>query len=263
MIVLLLNAIFILAFLYLQERRKRIEAEEDVSISIVTPHRPGAKKSEENNGININRFKYTIGEKAEYLSKDAFADYLEKNFAAKLEIPIFIIMEFLCALKTIKKSKIEIIHSHWLIPQGLIGAMLRQLTGRPHIMTLHAGGVLLLKKYPFKRKIATFIGRSSDAIFPVSRYIRDEYLSMISDKWQKDVKKKCAIIPMGTDINRYQPLEKGKINPIKEKFNIPSEKISLGYLGRLSEKKGVKYLIDSLSFLKLKDPNLLEKFVLN
>jgi len=30
MIVLLLIAIFILAFLYLQERRKRIEAEEDI-----------------------------------------------------------------------------------------------------------------------------------------------------------------------------------------------------------------------------------------
>ena len=238
------------AFVY--ELSKRLQ-ENGLEIVILAPHHYGAKKFEIIDGMKIYRFPYFLPAKYQKLAYEGgILPKLKSSNLAKIQVPLLLLSELLYAIKIIKKEKIDVIHSHWIIPSGLVGSFLFILLRKKHFLTIHAAGLLALKKLPFKKRIANFIIKRCDRITVVSNYISNELVDLIKPNLIDDVKQKIEIIPMGVDTTIYKS-NKNK-NELKIKYNMELKKVLL-FIGRLAEKKGLIYLIKAMPEIISDVPN--------
>ena len=204
-------------------------------ITVLVPHHPGAKRYEVMDGVNVYRFRYFFPLSLERLCYDGgVLENIKKSFLARIQVPFLLISEFLAMKQVIKKEKIDFIHAHWLVPQGYLAALIKKFYKIPYIATAHAGDVFPIKKF---RSFARDAIAKSTYLTANSNFTKDS-INKIS-------KKRVDVIPMGVDINDF--------NPSNKDDRLWKHKTIL-FVGRLAEKKGAKYLIKAMPKILKKVP---------
>ena len=237
------------AFVY--ELSKRIK--EEFEIVVLAPHCEGAKRFEIMEGLNVYRFPYFYPAKYQRLAYGGgILPNLKRSHLAKIQVPLLFLSELFYAFKIIREKKIDVIHSHWIIPNGLIGAICKKIQKKKHLLTLHAAGLFALERLPLKKKIANFVVEHCDKITVVSSYIHERLLNLIQPKILDNIKNKTEIIPMGVNTSLFR-LNTNK-NELKIKYSIKSKSVLL-FTGRLAEKKGLAYLIKAMPEVLSKSSN--------
>ena len=210
-------------------------------VHVLAPHSPGAKRAEVLGKVKVHRFRYFRPEKAQGLTKEAgIMANIKKNKLLFLQLPFFFCSELLSVISIVKKEKINIINSHWMVPQGLTIAFVKRILNVKHVMTIHAAGIFSLKRWGgVGKKTASFIVRRSDLVLPVSSYIKNVLDELVTPGFN------FRVLPMGvkSDFNAHQKktFQEGKVQ--KREFKIL-------FVGKLVEKKGLEYLLGALILLK-------------
>ena len=211
-----------------------------IEVHVIAPHAKGIEKEEVMDGVYIHRFQYFYPSSFQTLAYTVGIPEKIKTIEGKIQVPFFFLSQLFNTIKLIRKEKIDVINSHWLLPMGLVGAICRSIFDIPHITTIHSSEITLIKKSPFGRKITEFIVNNTDKIVSVSSHRADELLTFISTKVSTATKEKIEIIPMGIDLGKFRN-EINK-NNLKTNYNITSKFVIL-FVGRLVEVKGCEYLI--------------------
>jgi len=207
-------------------------------VIVLAPHDYNLKFTELLDGIKVYRFPYFFPLKYQKVAYGpGILDNLKKSFLAKIQVPFFCLSELLYTIKIIKQGKIDIIHSHWLIPQGIAGAICKKVFRIPHITTVHGSDINLIRKNKILKKICLFISNNSDRITVNSSHTKKSMLTIGG----AIVEEKIEIIPMGVDLNRFQVHENKNL---KQHFN--AEHLVL-FVGRLIDWKGADYLIVAMA----------------
>ncbi|BAI60965.1 putative glycosyltransferase [Methanocella paludicola SANAE] len=205
---------------------------------ILAPYDMNSKLIESIGSLRVYRFKYFYPNNLQKLSYGGgIANNLKNSNLAKIELPLFFILELYNTIIIIKKENIQIIHSHWLLPQGFNGAICKKIFQTYHIATIHGSDINTIKKSMILRKVCSFICNNSDLITTNSSYTRDKLLSIC-----KIEKSKVKIIPMGIFIP--ENMISNDICNLKKELN--TNKLILN-VGRLINWKGTKYLIIAMS----------------
>ena len=115
-----------------------------MNITVLAPHCQGAHTFENLNGIDVHRFRYAP-EKLETLAyKGGLLSKIKKNSFNKIILFLFLISETLHTIKLANKLKINLIHAHWIVPQGLIAIITKKIFFWKKIsvlITAHGGDV--------------------------------------------------------------------------------------------------------------------------
>ncbi|MCK4448319.1 MAG: glycosyltransferase family 4 protein [Candidatus Marinimicrobia bacterium] len=240
---------------YLHDLGKNL-TKSGIEVHVLAPHAEGINKEEVMDGVYIHRFQYFYPSSFQTLAYTVGILEKIKTIEGKMQVPFFFLSLLFNTIKLIRKEKIDVINSHWLLPQGLVGAICKKIFKIPHISTIHAAGLFGLEHLPFKRKIANFIVKNTDEIIVVSFYIGERLLHLISPELNKNTEKKLIILPMGIDVQSFQ-ITNNKIELLSE-YKI-SSKFNLLFLGRLGEKKGIPYLINAMPSIisQIEDVNLI------
>jgi glycosyltransferase involved in cell wall biosynthesis len=151
-------------------------------------------------------------------------------------------------LKLARKEKPDLLYAHWFTPQAITTALVSKFTGIPFIFTTHASDISVLRKVPFAKYLIKWTCRSSRAYTAVSQRTANKLIDFFSEEeWKNVYSRKLMIIPMG--VNIHNPSIKSlTLDHIKNKHSINDKPIIL-FLGRLTEKKGVVYLLEAFSLL--------------
>lgn len=205
---------------------------------ILAPHHPGAKHVEKMGNLKVYRFPYFYPKKYQRLCYEGGAlPNMERSFLAKVQVPFLILSELYYMAKIIRKEKIDLIHAHWILPQGFLGALCAKLFNIPFVVTAHAGDV-----FPLKSKFLKFFARHAlgncSACTAVSMATKEAISAILPYA-------NVSIISMGVDLSSFSPIHQNE--EIKKRYNISGP--FLLTIGRLAEKKGIKYLIESLPFV--------------
>ncbi|MFC1454687.1 glycosyltransferase family 4 protein [Candidatus Undinarchaeota archaeon] len=110
----------------------------------------------------------------------------------------FLLIGFPYGLYCIKKEKPDIIHSHFILPAGLLGFILAKLTGRKFYLTVHGSDI---KKANILKPLKKWICRNANVI-AVSKYLSKEL---------KEWNVKAKVIPNGVDLYEIKKAKKIKI----------------------------------------------------
>jgi len=206
-------------------------------VSVLAPHGYKLKFSENINGINVYRFPYFFPFKYQKVAYGpGILDNLKNSYLAKIQVPLFLLSELFFTMKIVKSKKIDIIHSHWIVPQGLIGAIIKKLYKIFHVATVHGSDVNMIKKNRYLKKVGSFIIRNTNKVTVNSTFTKN----LILDIDSRTNVEKLEIIPMGIDLKRFYP-----VNGISLKKKYTDGELLL-FVGRLIDWKGALYLVKAM-----------------
>jgi glycosyltransferase involved in cell wall biosynthesis len=222
------------------ELEKRLA--KDFEIHVLAPHDKGAKKYEIMEQVHVHRFQYFWPAKYETLcSGGGILPNLKRNKLLYIQALTLILFELIAAIKLVKKLKIDLIHAHWIIPQGIVAYTLKKFYNISYIVTTHGGDIYgLQNKLFFNMK--KVILENAKSITVVSTAIKKEIHKKINPNL------KIEVISMGVDSKLFNPNKYDE--NLKKKYNINGP--LLLFVGRLDERKGIKYLLNALpSIIKM------------
>ncbi len=206
---------------------------------MLAPHHPGAEKIETMEGIRVSRFAYFFPETTEVLADGkGIQNNIRASFLGKLQALPLITAEYFAARSIISENRFPVVNSHWLIPSGLVIATLKNRFGFRHVITIHAADYYLLKRIPAGPTILRWILSRADAVLPVSSAIE----AGIREHLPRGTLLK--VIPMAADLQLFKPADPQARKEARDKLGLESELVLL-FVGKLSEKKGVQYLIQA------------------
>ncbi len=147
-------------------------------------------------------------------------------------------------LMTGSLSGVDIIHCHtWYT--HLAGCLLKQLLGKPLVLTTHS----LEPHRPWKEEqlgsgyhVSTWLERTAyqnaDGVIAVSRAMREDVHELYGVPYEK-----VQVIPNGIDVETYKPT----VNPeVLAKYQIAPHKPYLLFVGRITHQKGITHLLNAL-----------------
>ncbi len=177
--------------------------------------------------IFVTRYRYFLAKFETLCGGDGMLENLKRNPWLHSLIPLMLLSQFFYALRICMREKIEVIHAHWIIPQGLVAAFLKLFLGRSVklIVTSHGGDLYALNKWPTS-VLKKWVLHRSDCVTVVSTAMKRhivEFYGLNADR--------VHVIPMGVDLSAtFTPGGDKKRN-------------RLVFVGRLAEKKGVDVLL--------------------
>lgn len=146
------------------------------------------------------------------------------------------------AYKLLKKRTFALVHTHGY-RADVLGISLSRLMGLAVVSTCHGfiSNDINLKLY---NKLDRFVLRYADKIMAVSEGIKKDLMS-------NGLKEsKIALVQNAVEQNGNKELFSQNRKAKRQLFNIQNKDFVVGYIGRLSEEKGVKYLLEAISMLR-------------
>ncbi len=140
----------------------------------------------------------------------------------------------------IGKNRPDLIHGHWLLPNGYIAYKLSNKFKIPYAISLHGSDVTVAER-PLFKPFARRILKNASWISACSEDLRSRVIALGADP------AKVTTIPYGVDVETFKPDPERKkkfTEKIKAKYK-KGDKVILA-VGRLVEKKGFIYLLDAM-----------------
>jgi len=220
------------------ELSRRLAAEHDVLV--LAPHCRGAAAEERlGERLRVRRFRYAPEALESLAYEGGVLEKLRRAPWRVLLIPVFALAEVAAAARAIRRERPDVIHAHWIVPQGAAALLGRALSGfgRPAIVCTSHGADLFALRGRFARAIKSWVVRRVAALTVVSRAMRAEAFRLGAPE------DRVKVMPMGVDAReRFVP------------SGAPRDAARVLFVGRLVRKKGVNHLIDALAIVRTTVP---------
>ena len=213
----------------------------DMSITVLAPHSAYIESAPtiDHPSYKEVRYHYFWPHRFEKLAGRGIGPALKENPLRYILVPFLLIGQYLALSKLIKADRPDYIYAHWFMPQGIIAALLSEKHGISWLLTSHANDIGVLNKLPLigQRIVQKYLPTAQKITF-VSRRTELKARGFFDKKnWDEVIAPKTKIIPMGVAL-ATKHIKNDRLT------KAPSE---LLFIGRLSEKKGVKYLLEAFS----------------
>jgi len=220
---------------FVVELTKRLSAK--FSVSVLAPSYPSAKSEETIDDINIYRHKQYVSPKVTIAYKNGMISNVKENRWLIRAIPFYILFQFISLMRIVKKENVQVIHAHWIIPQGLVAVLYKIICNRKIkiIATIHGSDFLRIKS-AVGNVLKKFIVSHIDRLTVVSHALKAEAGRIISPE-------NIFVYPMGIDTNTFSPSMKDL--SLKEELDVPGE--FLLFVGSCVEQKGIRYLVEAMT----------------
>ena len=200
-----------------------LEQAKEFDVTVLAPLVPGARSAQLIGEVKVVRYRYWPF--AQKLTDGSILDNLKQNQNLWLEVPFLFLGLWWALEKQLRNWRPDVIHSHWIIPQGLIASLTKGKTQM--LITAHGGDIYALNGGSLK-DLKIMALNKADAITTVNSEMKTQLVG-----WGLD-KNKIEVLPMGADFSKFETAKAEKL---------PA---SILAVGRLVEKKGFDALIDAV-----------------
>jgi glycosyltransferase involved in cell wall biosynthesis len=223
---------------FVHELAKRLVVQFEVTV--VAPHARGALSREVLDGVSVIRYRYAPDALETLVNDGGILANLRRQAWKWLLVPGFLVSMLWVTWRTVCQARTDVVHAHWLIPQGIVVALLGLLDWRmpPFVLTSHGADLYALRARPLQA-MKRFVVRRAAEVTVVSHAMRTELLRLGAQAQHVSVE------PMGVDLSsRFTP----DASALRSRDEIL-------FVGRLVEKKGLRYLIDAMPIILAERPS--------
>ncbi len=211
-------------------------------VDVLAPHATGAARHEILNGVQIDRFRYLWPEKLETVCYQGGALInLKKDRGNYIKLPALVFFEWAAIVKRLMHGNYDLLHSHWILPQGFTGVLAAKPFGVPHVITVHGSDAFALKGKilsGFKR----FSLAGADAVTVNSSATKKQVLSIAPGISEP------RLIPMGISTTRP---DQRRTAVLRMKYRENSGPLLI-FVGRLVQEKGIDDLLRAVAQIQKK-----------
>ena len=207
-------------------------------IHVLAPHAVGSLSAEDIDGIRVTRYRYSVSRWENLAYCGGILANLKQNPLRYGMIPFFILFQLQAIQDLLRRYRFDLIHAHWLIPQGACATVFRNWTkSSPPLLCTSHGGDLFGLNGKFMDGMKRWVIKNASAVTTVSSDMGNAVDTLQIDR------EKVHVIPMGVDLQqRFVPPHRPRCGK------------KLLFVGRLVEKKGLTYLIDAMLLILAKHP---------
>lgn len=202
--------------------------------SVLVPHAPGALCHEEWEGVHIRRFRYApLGFERVCYGGGALPN-LRASWKARFALPSLLAYQRRAIHRWMAEEPFDLVHAHWIIPQGFWATNPCHKRHVPLLLTAHAGDVFGVRgpvRAAARRALIGASGVTANSVATAAAVQR--ILESASPR----------IIPMGVDLGEFQ------VSTGEGPRRLAGDPAILG-LGRFAEKKGFHVLIEALPLIR-------------
>jgi phosphatidyl-myo-inositol dimannoside synthase len=218
-------------------------------VDVLAPHAPGAARSETLGGVRVERFRYLWPARAQTVCYQGGALInLRKNPLNKLKLPALVAAETLAIARRLRRGHYDLLHSHWILPQGFTGRIARTVSPLPHVLTVHGGDI-----FGLRGKLMGWFKRSAlhgaDAVTVNSSVTRQAVIETAGPL------PRLETIPMGVSVAPANPKQQDLARELRAAHRRGTGPLLL-FIGRIVEEKGVADLVHAVRLLRESHPDV-------
>jgi phosphatidyl-myo-inositol dimannoside synthase len=215
-------------------------------VDVLAPHAPGAASQEYLDNVLVERFRYCWPERHETVCYQGGALInLRKNRANFAKLPLLVLAEWSAIARRLASGRYNLLNSHWILPQGFTGVLSAKPFRVPHVITVHGGDVFALK-HPMLTRAKAFGLRHADAV-TVNSTATGRSVEEITPGLAR-----LKHIPMGVS---EDPPDSSRVSKLRRTYRRGDGPLVV-FLGRLVEEKGAGDVIDAVSILAGRHPDV-------
>ncbi len=210
-------------------------ADRGIDIQVLAPaDRTGGIRIERN--VRVHRFRYFPAR----LQKLAYGSGILPNLRRKpwlwIQVPFFLIFMTWALVCLIRKYRPDLIHAHWVLPQGLIAVLAKYLYRIPVITTAHGADTFALQG-KIANRLKRFVVTKSDT-WTSNTLTTSEAIGHDTSV------PKPHVIPMGVNVTFFSGGDRTRL-----RRELRQDDLLVLFVGRLVEKKGCDDLLHAYSLL--------------
>jgi len=178
-------------------------------------------------GMRVYRFRYAPARWETLTHDEGAPNKIRRNPLYLLLLPFYLLAGMLAA-RRVGRSRFDLIHVHWPMPQGLLGLAARWAGGGRLVATFYGADLVMSQRFRAARPFVRYFARRCSAIAAISSFTAQETKQMTGLE--------PRIIPYGIELPPLDPAA-------------PVEPGLILTVGRLVERKGQIYLIEAMTHL--------------
>ena len=216
-------------------------------VDVLAPHAPDAATREQLRGVGVERFHYLWPDRLQSVCYQGGAMVnLRKRPAEKLKLPMLVGAELLAVAKRLAFRHYDVLHSHWILPQGFTGMIASSVIRVPHVITVHGGDIFSLQSPLMNRLKRVSLHRA--AAVTVNSSFTQSAVDALQPRMQR-----LECIPMGVDATPLSADEISQAQQIRNRYRVNNGPLLI-FVGRLVEEKGAEDAIRALQKLLVDAP---------
>lgn len=196
--------------------------------TVLVPSVPGAARRESDGALDVRRFRF-FPRRWEDLADGAILENLRRRKSRWAKVIPLLVAEVLAIRREVRTNRPDVIHVHWLVPQGL--AALIAAPRVPKLVTVHGGDLYGLQDRV--SRVLRAVLKNADAVTAMNTDLRQRLVELDADP------DTTVVLSMGADVAAIRPLAAAA----------QRRHARIVFIGRLVEKKGVSVLLESLRLL--------------
>ncbi len=217
-------------------------------VHLVAPWHPKWDRPKVDGGVHFHLFHYAP---LASLNTFGYAEGMRADVRLRASAiavaPLAVLAGWFKALRVAQKKRATIVHAHWVVPGGVIGAAAAGSV--PLVISLHGSDVFVAERHAAARLAARRAFARARWVTACSEDLRTRGVTIGADATQS------SVVPYGVDSERFKPDAQARI-AVREKLGIADNVPLVLAVGRLVRKKGFEYLIDAAAILKSQHASL-------
>jgi glycosyltransferase involved in cell wall biosynthesis len=139
----------------------------------------------------------------------------------------------------LRERSYDVIHAHWVVPNGALVADLARSHRTPIVVSLHGSDVFLPERIPVLRPAARFAFRTAGAVTACSADLHRRALALGAPP------ERTTTVAYGVDLDLFSPARTPDRGAVRAALGADDGSVLVLAVGRLVEKKGFRHLIDA------------------
>ena len=236
-------------------------ARQEQQVTIWAPFDPAYQKAEDRRqeALDLRLYRYAFSDQAHTLG---YMRTMQSDLALRRNSywlgPAMMVAGMATVTREARRLRPDLLHAHWLLPNGLIGAVASRLLGIPLVISVPGSDAQVANANPVFRALARFAMRQASLMTANSADLRDAVAAL-----DPTVLHKFDLILYGADPTALKPDPTGVADlqahwianqPITQS---PSHPVIVLCVGRMVYKKGFDTLIRALAEPTLRDQDVL------
>jgi len=219
-------------------------------VHVVLPNHPRLNRPETERGVHLHPF--AVAPLRSWGAAWGFAGSLAGDVAltkgAVAIAPLALTSAAVALYRIVRQVRADIVHAHWVIPNGPPAALVAKYTRAPLVVSLHGSDVFVAEQVRPARLAAGWAFGMAEAMTACSSDLADRAARLGAGA------DRTTIVPYGVNAAQFKPVDDETRAAVRAWYGLPPETPLLLCAGRLVYKKGFAVAVDALARIAAVQP---------